>query len=84
MANHQYREGSFEIGGNPGTLNQLEGRFAFINQIDKYNNKRDGRKHYVFSLSGREKQYQAFLFYRYFFIQRNQLLSQRVKLMFYT
>lgn len=67
MANHQYREGGFEIGGNPGTLNQLEGRFAFINQIDKYNNKRDGRKHYVFSLSGREKQYQAFLFYRYFF-----------------
>ena len=67
MANHQYKDGSFKIGEKEGTLNQLEGRFAFINQIDKYNNKRDGQKHSVYSLNGRERQYQAFLFYRYFF-----------------
>ena len=67
MAHHQYKEGSFVIGSEEGTLNQLEGRFAFINQIDKHNNKIDGQKHSVYYLNGREKQYQAFLFYRYFF-----------------
>ena len=67
MAYHQYTEGSFKIGEMDGTLNQLEGRFAFINQIDKFNNKKDGQKHSVYSLNGRERQYQAFLFYRYFF-----------------
>ena len=67
MANHQYKEGSFKIGETDGTLNQLEGRFAFINQIDKHNNKKDGKPHSVYHLSGRERQYQAFLFYRYFF-----------------
>lgn len=74
MAYHQYREGYFTIGGKEGTLDQLEGRFAFINQIDKYNNKIDGQKHSVFHLNGREKQYQAFLFYRYFFCAEKCLI----------
>lgn len=67
MAHHQYREGTFTIRGTEGTLNQLEGRFAFINQICKYNNKKDGQKHNSHQLSEREKQYRAFLFYKYFF-----------------
>ena len=74
MAHHQYKEGSFVIGGEEGTLNQLEGRFAFINQIDKHNNKIDGKKHSVYFLNGREKQYQAFLFYRYFFCTENPVI----------
>lgn len=74
MANHLYREGIFTIAGKEGTLNQLEGRFAFINQIDKYNNKIDGQKHSVYYLNGRERQYQAFLFYRYFFCAEKPLI----------
>lgn len=74
MAYHQYKEGNFTIGGEEGTLNQLEGRFAFINQIDKYNNKIDGQKHSVYHLNGRERQYQAFLFYRYFFCAEKPLI----------
>jgi hypothetical protein len=74
MAYHQYTEGSFKIGEMDGTLNQLEGRFAFINQIDKFNNKKDGQKHSVYSLNGRERQYQAFLFYRYFFCAEKPII----------
>ena len=74
MAYHQYKDGSFKINGAEGTLNQLEGRFAFINQIDKSNNKIDGQKHSVYYLNGREKQYQAFLFYRYFFCSEKPVI----------
>lgn len=74
MAHRQYKEGSFEIGGEKGTLDQLEGRFAFINQIDKYNNKIDGKKHSVYHLNRRERQYQAFLFYKYFFCSEKPVI----------
>ena len=117
MANELYKTGKFSINGKKGTLNQLEGRFAFINQIDKENNKilyelenlkkgkdkenykekdkdKDKNKYknthknkdkeeekdkdkdkeklksnkkYISGLNTREKQYQKFLFYKYFF-----------------
>ena len=38
MAFQLYKEGAFEINKTPGTINQLTGRFAFIFQIDQYNN----------------------------------------------
>lgn len=38
MAHKLYTTGEFLIDGESGTINQLEGRFAFINQLDKYNN----------------------------------------------
>ena len=38
MAFQLYKDGAFEIDKKPGTLNQLTGRFAFIFQIDQYNN----------------------------------------------
>ena len=38
MAFKLYKDGAFEIDKKPGTLNQLTGRFAFIYQIDQYNN----------------------------------------------
>ena len=38
MAFQLYKDGTFEIGKKPGTINQLTGRFAFIFQIDQYNN----------------------------------------------
>lgn len=93
MANELYKTGKFSVNGKKGTLNKLEGRFAFINQIDKENNKivyelenlKKGKgkenfkdkdkdkeklksnKKYISGLNTREKQYQKFLFYKYFF-----------------
>lgn len=67
MANRLYRTGEFQISGSPAVMNQLEGRFSFIDQIDYYNNKRDSQEHNVYNLCSRETDYQAFLFYKYFF-----------------
>jgi len=67
MAHRLYKKGSFEINGEPATLNQLEGRLSFINQLTWYNNKIDGISHHFNVLSTREREYQKFLFYKYFF-----------------
>ena len=74
MANQLYKTNSFQIDGEDGTLNQLEGRFSFINQLDWLNNKLEYRttkkktnKKFISGLNTREKQYQYFLFYKYFF-----------------
>jgi len=68
MAHSLYTKGSYLVDGVEGTARQLEGRFAFIDQIEKYNNICDSAgKHNAFTLNGRERQYQQFLFYRYFF-----------------
>ncbi|MGI6653858.1 MAG: retron Ec67 family RNA-directed DNA polymerase/endonuclease [Christensenellales bacterium] len=74
MAYRLYTQGKFEIGGEAGTIAQLEGRFAYIDQLDHHNNKCDGKKHDYWSLNGREKQYQAFLFYKYFFANKKPLI----------
>ena len=60
--------------GKPAIPRQLEGRFSFINQLDKYNNNIDGKKHDFYKLNGRERQYQAFLFYKYFFANEKLLI----------
>ncbi|GGA65247.1 hypothetical protein GCM10008025_06390 [Ornithinibacillus halotolerans] len=67
MAHQLYKTGSFEISGESGTINQLEGRFAFINQLTRYNNELDNQKHDFHNLSSREYQYQKFLFYKTFY-----------------
>ena len=68
MAHSLYTNGSYSVDGVEGNIRHLEGRFAFIDQIEKYNNICDSAgKHNAFTLNGREKQYQQFLFYRYFF-----------------
>ena len=69
MAHQLYSTGEYLIDGIQGTIAQLEGRFSFINQLDHYNNSLDPPeiKHGAFNLNGREKQYQAFIFYKYFF-----------------
>ena len=79
MANSLYTKGSFTIDGKEGNIKQLEGKFAFINQIDKYNNEIDaelnrGIKHGSRFLCGRERQYQKLLFYRYFFSNEKPLI----------
>lgn len=66
MAYRLYKEGSFEINNSIGMINQLEGRFAFINQLDTFNSFTI-EKHNRFNFNAREKQYQLFLFYKYFY-----------------
>lgn len=93
MAHNLYKNGEFFIndGDALGNINQLEGRFAFINQLDKWNNKleynyslnENNIEHQKFLLSTkrkeknhhsmlqmlnkREKEYQKFLYYKYFY-----------------
>lgn len=74
MAFNLYAHGSFEINGHQGTITQLEGRFSFIDQLDHYNNKLDGKKHDNYNLNGREQQYRAFLFYKHFYANEKPLI----------
>ncbi|EPT37232.1 retron Ec67 family RNA-directed DNA polymerase/endonuclease [Streptococcus agalactiae] len=97
MAHSLYTTEKYEINGRNGTINQLEGRFSFINDLVKYNNRLveqnslrlnsiEYKKNLLYtqdsefvnrtnknpwktnlnSLSIREKDYQKFLFYKYF------------------
>lgn len=66
MANSLYVNNTFVNGTKDGTIKQLEGKFSFIDQIDKYNNIKDRETHSIYNLNGREKQYQKFLFFKYF------------------
>ena len=74
MAHNLYSQGTFDIGEGEGSLIQLEGRFAFINQIEQYNNEPEKRKHPFRCLSAREEQYRKFLFYKYFFANEKPLI----------
>ena len=67
MAHSLYTTGTFQINGSPGTIQQLEGRFTFIDQLDRYENKKRAKPRKSDKLLGREKQYQTFLIYKYFF-----------------
>lgn len=79
MAHHLYKEGTFSIDGEEGTLNQLEGRFSYINHLNHYNNCRDGEKHGFMDLSTRELDYKRFLFYRYFYMTEKMLIATEGK-----
>ncbi len=74
MAHSLYINSEFEINGSTGTINQLEGRFAFIDQIQKYDNLHDNERHTVKTLNHREKKYQQFLFYKTFCINPKPLI----------
>lgn len=67
MAHSLYKTGGFTIDGEAGTLQQLEGRFSFINQLNKHNNKQDGKEHSFGTLAGREREFKRFLFYKFFY-----------------
>lgn len=74
MAYHLYRNGKFYIDDKEGRITQLEGCFSFINEIDKYNNKFDGNANKkIFRFSSREKEFQKFLFYKYFYANEKSL-----------
>ncbi|MBO4471329.1 MAG: retron Ec67 family RNA-directed DNA polymerase/endonuclease [Clostridia bacterium] len=74
MAHQLYQNGSFTIDGKEGSIQQLEGRFAFIDQLDHYNNKIDGKIHSFRDRNGREKQYSKFLFYKFFYANEKPLI----------
>jgi RNA-directed DNA polymerase len=75
MAYQLYKNGNFEIKGEPGTLNQLEGRFSFINQLTWYNNKINSNStHFNNFKDSKEIQYQKFLFFKYFFSNLKPLI----------
>lgn len=75
MAQQLYKTGKFFIDNDmKEKINQLEGRFSFINQLDKYNNQLDGEKHNFEKLNGREKTYSKFLFYKYFFANSKPII----------
>ena len=61
MAHSLYVNNKFFINGEQGTINQLEGRFSFINQIDKYNNKLDKTSPFSVTLrNGDEESFRRF------------------------
>lgn len=70
MANNLYKNNKFYIDGKEGTINNLEGRFSYINEIDKYNNKLNNEiiKVKTFKeFNSREKEFQKFLFFKKFY-----------------
>lgn len=74
MAHQLYRKGFCTIDGMPISPAQLEGRFSFVDQLERYNNSVDGEKHRATLLNARERQYQSFLFYKYFFANEKPLI----------
>lgn len=75
MAYSLYTKNKFFIDNTEGSIAQLEGRFSFINSIDKYNNKLDEIvKNKCFDLNFREREYQKFLFYRLFWCNEKPLI----------
>lgn len=81
MADNLYKYGEFTVKEERGTIKQLEGRFSFINQIDKFNNthnkeKKTNNKDKIkfWELNAREKEYQKFLFYKYFYLNQRPMI----------
>lgn len=75
MLDHLYKRSPVLYNGNEITQQQIEGRLAFINQIDWYNNTIDGKKKDPRKgLNAREKQYQQFLFYKYFYCAKKPVI----------
>ena len=75
MAHSLYTKGTYSVNGVEGNSKQLEGRFAFIDQIEKHNSADTSSKtRSAFKLNGRERQYQQFLFYQHFFNNEKPLI----------
>lgn len=77
MAHNLYKTGEYFIEeGVQGTIDQLEGRFSFINQLEWYNNKlpSNNKMPKFENLNGREREYSQFIFYKYFFANPKPLI----------
>lgn len=74
MANRLYKKEIIAIDGKEGNKKQLEGRFSFINQLDKHNNRLSAKKINHRTLNGREREYQKFIFYNNFFMSDKPII----------
>lgn len=72
IAHSLYKNGYFLIDDEVGTIEQLEGRFSFINQINLYNI--DNKKKDMWHLNSKEKQYQKFMIYKTFYANEKPLI----------
>lgn len=72
MAHSLYKNGYFLIDDEVGTIEQLEGRFSFKNQINLYNI--DNKKKNMWHLNSKEKQYQKFMIYKTFYANEKPLI----------
>lgn len=72
MAHSLYKNGYFLIDDEVGTIEQLEGRFSFINKINLYNI--DNKKKDMWHLNSKEKQYQKFMIYKTFYANEKPLI----------
>lgn len=72
MAHSLYKNGYFLIDDEVGTIEQLEGRFSFIKQINLYNI--DNKKKNMWHLNSKEKQYQKFMIYKTFYANEKPLI----------
>ena len=72
MDHSLYKNGYFLIDDEVGTIEQLEGRFSFINQINLYNI--DNKKKDMWHLNSKEKQYQKFMIYKTFYANEKPLI----------
>lgn len=77
MAHSLYKNGYFLIDDEVGTIEQLEGRFSFINQINLYNI--DNKKKDMWHLNSKEKQYQKFMIYKTFYANEKPLIITKGK-----
>ena len=74
MAYTLYKTGEFHIDGKPGSIHQLEGRFAFIHQVEQSNYLEKKSRKQFNQLSSKEKDYQKFIFYKSFINLSNPVL----------
>ena len=72
MAHSLYKNGYFLIDDEVGTIEQLEGRFSFINQTNLYNI--DNKKKDMWHLNSKEKQYQKLMIYKTFYANEKPLI----------
>jgi len=66
MLHHLYKDGEFFVNGNKGTINQLEGRLSFIDQVDFFNRRYGDTRSRSLDFNSRECEYKKFKAYRLF------------------
>ena len=75
MVDSFLKNGTFTIEGEEGTINRLDGRLSFIDNIDRYNNAvNDEKKSNFRTLNRREETYRSFLYYKYFYANSKPLI----------
>lgn len=76
MAHSLYVNKKFFIDNKEGQIQQLEGRFAYINQIDLLNKKENNNinKQLIINMNAREKEYKKFIFFKYLFNEGNPII----------